>query len=294
MRHFTLIITLLFFAAIAQGQKIYLDSSVYENGQLESKGLYYQMGNNSWQWGVWEYWYENAKKKLDLWSDKTKTRYLNMWLPNGTQILNSGNGYYYSIEPDSNKDDSLVYQIKDSTKSGEFKRFRSYANRPYFLIETGFYENEKETGIWYFRDTVLKTTIITTYKNGQQNGVEIHYFMDGKLKDSVNFLNGKQEGNYKEFSNNGIVIKDCNYKGGRLNDYYKEYYPKGQLKLQGQYTQGNGYIKVSILSIGINGSRFLTKNRFIEDKPLKQGIWKYFNDKGQLIRTEKYLNDKPL
>jgi antitoxin component YwqK of YwqJK toxin-antitoxin module len=292
MRHFTIVISFLFFSIITQGQKTYVDSSVYENGQLENKGLYYQVDKHSWQWGVWDYWYEDGKKKLELLSDTTKTRYINMWLPNGTQILKSGNGYYYSIEPDSDKDDSLVYQIKDSIKSGEFKRFRSYTNKPYFLIETGFYENEKETGIWQFRDTVLKTRIVSTYKNGEQNGLEIHYYLDGKLKDSVNFLNGRENGNYKAFSQKGLLIKDCNYKGGNLIDNYKEYYANGQLKLQGQYTQGNGYIKVSIISIGRSKNRIRTENRFRKDKPLKQGTWKYFSDKGQLQRTEKYLNDK--
>ncbi len=273
-----------------------MDSSVYENGQVESKGLYYQVDNQSWQWGIWEYWYEDGKKQLELWSDTVKTRYINMWLPDGTQILKSGNGYYYSIEPQPELDDSLVYEIKDSVKSGVVRRFRSYTNNPYFLIETGFYENEKQTGVWHFRDTVLKTTLLRTYKNGERNGLEVRYFMNGQIKDSVDYLDDRENGNYRAYSEKGILTKDCNYKGGRLIGYFKEYFPNGKLKVQGQYTQAKGYIKVHMISIGRGNSKRNSRivNRLIDNKPLKQGVWKFYNDQGKLLKTEKYLNDKKI
>ncbi|MGC4104054.1 toxin-antitoxin system YwqK family antitoxin [Ferruginibacter sp.] len=287
-------IAFLFFFKIASGQKTYLDSSLYDNGQLERKGLYYQVGNQSWQWGIWEYWYEDGKKQLEVWEDTVKTRYINMWAPDGTQILRSGNGYYYSIEPQPELTDSLVYEIKDSIKSGIIRRFRSYGSNPYFLVETGFYENEKEAGVWHFKDTVLKTTLLRTYKNGEQNGLEVSYFMNGKVKDSVNYFNDRENGNYKAYSEQGILIKDCNYKGGRLIDYFKEYFTNGQLRIEGQYTQAKGYIKVRLISIGRGNGKMNSRivDRLIDNKPLKQGVWKYYNEQGKLVKTEKYLNGK--
>lgn len=279
----------------SQAQTTYLDSSVYENGQLERKGLYYQTGNRSRQWGIWEYWYEDGEKELELWSDTIKTKYINMWLPNGEQILKSGNGFYYSIEPGGDFLDSLVYEIKDSIKRGVVKRFRSYANDPYFLVETGFYKNEKESGVWHFRDTVLKTTLLRTYENGKQNGVEISFYLNGKIKDSLNYFNGQENGNYKEYSKKGYLIKDCNYKGGKLIDTYKEYFLNGRLKIKGQYTQGAGYIVVNRVTVGRSSTHKVTPtNRFTKNKPMKQGVWKYFNNQGQLIRTETYVDDKIL
>lgn len=293
MRHLTIIISVLFFSTITQGQKTHVDSSVYENGQLESKGLYYQVDNQSWQWGVWDYWYEDGKKKLELWSDTVKTRYINMWLQNGNQILKNGKGFYYEIEPDYKKNDSIIYQIQDSIKNGEARRYRSYNDSPYFLVETGYYENEKETGIWHFKDSVLKTVLLSSYKDGKQNGVEIDYFLNGKIKDSINYLNDRQDGNYKAYTENGILIKDCNYRNGYLIDSYKEYYTNGIIKVQGQYSQTKGYIKVNLVNASATGKmKVRTVDRLIDNKPLKQGVWKYYNSKGQLMKTEKYVNDK--
>jgi antitoxin component YwqK of YwqJK toxin-antitoxin module len=296
MRHITIIITFFLLTLNIQGQRMYLDSTFYANGQLESKGIYCEIDSQRWQCGFWEYWYEDGKKYLEEWADSVKTLYINMWLPDGRQIVKSGNGFHYYIERQSELKDSLVYEIKDGTRSGSIKRFRSYANNLYFLVETGYYENNKETGVWNFRDTVLKTTLLRTYKNGRQNGLEASYFSGGQLKDSVNYYDNEKKGNYRAYSEQGILLKDYNYNGGRLTSYFKEYHPNGNIKIEGNYTQAKGYIKVRMISRGRGNSKKTSKiiDHLIDNKPLKQGLWKFYDEDGRQIKTENYLNNKKI
>src|SRR5689334_17934020 len=95
------LITLLstFFSISSIGQEIRLDSSLYEDGQLEYKGTYLYRNNSGFQYGLWQYWYEDGKKKLEFLGDSLQDKYINMWAGDGKQILKDGQGFYYSIEP---------------------------------------------------------------------------------------------------------------------------------------------------------------------------------------------------
>lgn len=273
-------------------QETYIDSSVYDNGNLEYKGMRYKGENGDYQIGLWQYWYEDGHKELESFEDTSNTsRNINMWSADGVQILKDGRGYYYSIEPQSELTDSLVFQIKDSIKQGEFKRYRSY-HGDYFLVETGMYENEKQSGKFSFRDTVLKVIQVRYYADDKQNGTESNYYYNGKLKDSVNYLNDNEEGEYKEYSKDQILIKSCSYHQGRLIGNYSEYYNSGKLKLKGKYIQGLGYEKIHVIGIVRNGKIYeRTETRLINDKPLKQGRWICYDECGKIIKKLNYYRN---
>lgn len=120
-----------------------MDSSLYENGRLESKGVYLYRDGSGFQYGLWQYWYEDGKKKLEFLGDSLQDKYINIWAGDGKQMLKDGQGFYYSIGPQPELTDSLVYQITDSIKHGEYKRYRSWYDKPYYLVETGQYDKHE-------------------------------------------------------------------------------------------------------------------------------------------------------
>jgi len=294
MRTFITLLNILFTIS-SIGQEIRLDSLVYENGQLEYKGAYLYRDNSGFQYGLWQYWYEDGKKKLEFLGDSLQDKYINMWTGDGKQILKDGQGFYYSIEPQPELTDSLVYQIIDSIKHGEYKRYRSWYNKPYYLVETGQYDShEKQIGKFVFEDTALKVKRVQFFLNGIENGTRQYYYPKGQLKDSVTYADDKSNGDYKLYSDKGVLLKECSYREGNFIGNYVEYYPSGKLKISGQYVQGKGYIKVYIRTLGGFKNKDRVENRLIPNKALKHGTWIYYNSQGKVIKKEKYNRDKKL
>ena len=94
------------------------------------------------QFGLWKFWYESGQPKLEvLYTGQRKEyRYINMWTPNGIQILTSGSGIYYNVEHISDVSDSTVYIVIDSIL-GEFSQYRKWHKFPkyddYYLVSNG-------------------------------------------------------------------------------------------------------------------------------------------------------------
>lgn len=270
-----------------------MDSSLYENGRLESKGVYLYRDGSGFQYGLWQYWYEDGKKKLEFLGDSLQDKYINMWAGDGKQMLKDGQGFYYSIGPQPELTDSLVYQITDSIKHGEYKRYRSWYDKPYYLVETGQYDkHEKRVGKFVFEDTALKVKRVQYFGNGFENGTRQYYYPNGQLKDSVAYVDDKPNGEYKLYSDKGVLLKECSYRNGSLTGNYAEYYPSGNPKVMGQYVQGKGYIKVHIRTLGGFKTRDRVEKRLIPNKALKQGTWTYYNAQGKVSKKEKYNRDK--
>ncbi|MGF6906853.1 toxin-antitoxin system YwqK family antitoxin [Fusobacterium sp. PH5-44] len=69
------------------------------------------------------------------------------------------------------------------------------------------------------------------------------------------------DGPFRYYYDNGALKSTGTYKNGNLNILYVEYHPNGRKKVEGSYDNGK-----------------------------KIGIWKYFDDKGQLENEESFLN----
>lgn len=117
--------------SFGQTTKSYEHIEKYPNGNIKEKGYWIPnadiekldpMTTHCIQYkniGYWEYWYENGNKKLEIIYGE-KTRYINMWYSDGTQILKNGNGYYPCFPDNPLSDPKMVYVIKDSIKTNQF------------------------------------------------------------------------------------------------------------------------------------------------------------------------------
>lgn len=288
MRHF-LILWILLVPLFSLSQTTKTDFDYYENGQVHWKGELQLKDNGYSPIGLWQYWHEDGKLKLETWDDgKSKTKYVNMWLPAGEQILKSGYGTMYEVWPGGDQEaDSTIFEIKDSIKQGSAKIYRLYKEGSYFFVMAGQYDqNSEETGKWTYRDTVHGNSFECYYLHGKKNGLNKTFYLNEVLKDSGQYKNDYEEGEWKYFDSTGKVTKQCSFADGNLIGAYKEFYPNGKLKISGRYRQAEGLIKVSSRSITSGKRRVYNKK--IHNKEYKTGQWIYYDNKGKILRKESF------
>lgn len=285
----SIILWTLFIPILSFGQQTKTDYDYYENGQVHWKGELVLKGNAYSQIGLWQYWHEDGKLKLETWNDgKSRTKYTNMWLPTSEQILKNGQGYMYEVWPGGEQEaDSTIYEVKDSIKQGFAKVFRLYKGGRYFFVMDGQYDqNSEKTRKWTYRDTVNGNAFECYYLNGKKNGLYTRFYLNGTLKDSGQYRNDYEDGEWKYFDANGTLTKECTFKVGKLIGAYREYFPNGKIKVEGEYRQAEGTIKVTAISVG-SGKRRVYEKR-IQNKEYKTGKWTYYDRNGSIVKTEQY------
>ena len=163
------------------------------------------------------------------------------------------------------KFDSLNYQIK---YDGIY--FTYYPNGNIRAI--GFNKNNRRQGKWRYM-----------YDNG--NILALKYFKNG-------YCYGKWITYYKS-PKNQIFIKG-RYSKNAKKGVWKEYYPNGVLKKKYEYNKGIKAVYVTYDNIDslqkIFPDEYLEAYAMAREYPYnyKTGIWKYYSDKGKLIKKEFY------
>jgi antitoxin component YwqK of YwqJK toxin-antitoxin module len=283
------ILWILLFPYLSFSQKTKTDYDYYGNGQVHWKGELLINGNSYSPIGLWQYWHEDGRLKLETWDDtSSKTKYVNMWLPTGEQTLKNGQGFMYEVWPGGDQEaDSTVYEVKDSIKHGHARVYRLYKDGSYFFVMEGRLDgNSQRTGKWTYRDTIHGNAFETYYEDDKENGSYKRFYLNGSAREIGQNKNDQEEGEWKYFNLKGTLIKECSYKSGNLIGIYREYYDNGQLKVDGAYRQGEGVIKVGSRSASTGATR--TYNKKILNKEYKTGKWTQYNSSGKILKTEQY------
>lgn len=252
----------------------------------------YKRGNNVTEnrdIGLFTYRYANSIIKLQYYQNDTTTYWLTMNSSNGESYLKNGSGYL--IELDSSKGhadfiDSLVYQISDSFKSGDFKRFRKYKSEDYSKIETGQYNKNKMEGMWKCEIAKFNYKCLITYTNDKFHGkYELHSPIDQRFE-TGNFSLGVREGTWVYYDSLGRKVKVINYRQGREFGEYIEFYGNGLEKVKGNYIQIPGKIDQGYIAVGTGNSH--TEKIRIQNKPVRNGDWFYYGEIGNVVKKVRY------
>ncbi len=274
-------------------QTIEPDLEYYNSGQLKWKGQKYcvtvKEDKECKPIGFWVHYYKIGEKKLETLTsinqNKTiaSTRYINMWQQDGYQILKNGVGFYFEKENRGGGNfDSLTYQVKDSLFNGSFTCYRKQKGSNYYLVEVGQYSDSKRHGIFKLRDTVQLIEEETTY-DVKNTTIYKSFHPNFKLKEEGKMIDGKKEGLNKTYNDKGVLVKETNYKNDAEFGDYKEYHDNGTIKTKGQYKHIKGFINVS--TFDPSGNERVRKTPS-DNIPQKTGEWKYFDEKGNAIKTE--------
>lgn len=153
---------------------------------------------------------------------------------------------------------------------------------------------------------------VATYKDGKINGSYKEYNDKSIVLVETEKKEGKFDGAYKNYFDNGNLRSSGVYKNGNKVGHWSYYWENGSLYSEGEYVYGyyNVYINTDeIIFKDSNDVRIIKKEKIntgnmniLKDEDLccvypakfylKNGIWKYYDENGVLIREEKWRNGK--
>jgi antitoxin component YwqK of YwqJK toxin-antitoxin module len=162
--------------------------------------------------------------------------------------------YYYET--------AKLQTIATYSDNGTLCKTVSYFGNGTKLAE-GDYLNRKKDGKWIFYDGYSNVIAVDYYKNDKRHGQCMTYLPTGELIEEINYDNGVQHGMWKRYFSNGNLHFQGNVVKGKWQGPYVFNYPDGKKQVAGVYEQS-----------------------------LKQGDWLYYDDKGQLIKVETFVEGK--
>jgi len=203
------------------------------------------------------------------------------------------NGFVVFYYPNGTKSSEGL--MKDGKPDGFWKTFYETGN----LKSEGNRVDFELDGLWKFYNDSSKLQVSIEYRNGRKNGLKTtyasdgymtelfendvkqgnttYYYPEGKIKMFIPFVNGLEDGISKEFSQDGTVITYMEYKKGfmisreRINRKDRKGWKQGRWK----FFYDNGLVKLD----GV----------YKDNK--RNGYFKEYDEKGQLLTVKKFVND---
>ncbi len=193
-----------------------------------------------------------------------------------------------NTEIDSNGYNKIYYpngkllsegHLKKGRPEGYWKTYYTNGN----LKSEGNRKNHLLDSTWIFYNLKGDTIEKINYLLGKKNGYHIRFYINpdnpintGNFKSKELYVQNKKEGRSYYYYENGDIHKIINYSNNKKEGIAKEFASNGRLITLMNYRDDKIY----------NIERI---NRFNE-KGLKHGIWKFFNDDDRVIRIESYKN----
>ena len=160
--------------------------------------------------------------------------------------------------------------------------------------------NGQQEGYWkyyYKKNGQLKRA--GSYKNGSLDGFWKYYNENGQLTHEGNFINDKTSGIWEFYYKNGKLRRTGEYIDGKENGFWKAYYETGELMSELNYviyneqTCGNPPFGTTSGTFfhGHSVSYFKNGQKKREENwkcGLEDGMFKTFNEEGQLLFIEIY------
>ena len=189
----------------------------------------------------------------------------------GTLVNGKPEGFWKTFYPSG--------QLKSAGNRKEFKLDSTWN----FYSENGLlqksidYRNDQRNGIERLYDAEGHLQEEYAYENNIKKGKARWYYDTGELKKSSQYENNKEEGKATEYDRNGRIITLLTYRNGfvyteeRINRYdeqgkrtgvWRDLYENGSLQMEGNWSVG-----------------------------MKNGVFKFYNRKGELEKLERYEND---
>jgi antitoxin component YwqK of YwqJK toxin-antitoxin module len=126
-----------------------------------------------------------------------------------------------------------------------------------------------------------------TYLNKKPEGEWIYYHSNGKKLKIENYSSGKLNGLVQIYYESGPLKAEISYQNDLIVDVYKEYYENGSVKSETSYKFGRKHGPFIELT---EDQKVRIKGQFAGNKKVEK--WLYFNEMGELAKTETYLNNE--
>ena len=127
----------------------------------------------------------------------------------------------------------------------------------------GTYLNKKKHNVWLYYNSLGKMMIKENYFRGVIDGEVIYYYDNNLISEKYTYINGLKNGEANIFYSSGLLNVTCNYLNNKLHGQAKFYYNNQSKKLESEGKYING---------------------------LKDSIWIFYNEIGDVIKMENYYN----
>jgi len=221
----------------------------YDNGNVNATGTF----KNGELSGLWKFYNYNGTPRQEInYLDKETVRILNLWDPNGNQIIENGNGTFTSFFDDTKKlqEGKVINGIKVGTwttyyQDGSVQEVGEFVDDKYIVksvwdkkdglivqngngnytiffedsnieLEKGQFKNGLRNGTWlvyYPNSTSIQQE--SNYKNGKLEGRSVVYYMNGNILSEGNFIADKQVGEWKWYYESGLIQSTISYEDNR-------------------------------------------------------------------------------
>ena len=172
-------------------------------------------------------WREENPNLEEQLIDELKLKIENTWLYNNGAPHKEGNAWKWFHK---NGQLSLTCEIKNGKKDGVEKGFYDNGDMRSII----HYKNGKKHGKLKFyhqyKDLVVRSNRVETYKDGKLYGEYIDYHLNNKERAKGNMLYGMMEGKWTFWYHNGKKELECEFDFGNLIDSAKIYHDNGVLK----------------------------------------------------------------
>lgn len=172
-----------------------------------------------------------------------------------------------------------IAYFKNNLQHGETKLY--YPNG--ILKEESYWKNGLLNGLSkvYYITGILNEE--SKWKEGKKDGEALIYYENGNLQQKGNWVSGKQEGLFITFYENGDTLQKGNFIKGEKNGFFRTYHEHNKIYSIIQYEndlqsgETTYYYKSGIVE---------QYGLFKDNKPI--GSWKFYNDKGELIKSKEF------
>jgi len=250
-----------------------------ENGILIILGNY-DLGSPD---GIWEYYYDNGKKKSveEVIKDST---YLRSFFENDslhTQTIKDGDGFIKSLY--TNGLAKELYTFKNGLKTGLFEERTANG----MLSISGYFNDGKKDSIWEFYSFLGKLEKKITYKNDTLDGEYLVYYKDQSINTKGYYIKGKKTGEWTWNFSNGKPEIIGSFKNGMQHGKWFYYFNNGQTSYTANFN----------LSKKDGEWVYYSKDGAIEKKGTyfndeKNGLWETWYETGAKLMTGNYKNGK--
>lgn len=184
--------------------------------------------------------------------------------------------------------------------------YQSFHRNGQLEIEMNLVKNKIE-GVrkTYFPNGQLETEY--TYKNGERDGAFKTYYANGQLEESGTMIMGKMNGENIEYYSNGILLSKGTYdESGKENGTVTKFDTEGKKYIEFTFKKGSLEKIVTfdkdekvVKTIEKSGKKIEFENYYATrrlnvkgtiNNGSRDGLWKYYDNYGNLKTTEYYVN----
>ncbi|MEE4115497.1 MAG: hypothetical protein V2I37_04980 [Marinilabiliaceae bacterium] len=282
----------------------------YNNDFLVSRERINRTDNKGLKQGDWKEFHDNGtlKKEMNYRNDLLHG-YYKEYNERGIMVLamlyDMGQLVEESVEDDpdieiKNRYDSegrLIYSgpyrkeipvgiHREYNKDGEITASRVYNDEGVVVSEGIIDEEGNKSGKWinFYPDGNIMEE--GSYQDNRKTGTWNYYSRSGKIIQKGSFRNGRNDGRWYWYYDDGNILREEDYYQGRRDGEFIEYSKTGEIISRGQYTDNEK-----------NGEWIYTVGDYREEGNyiigLRDGVWKYFDNEGNLTFKGNYLQGNP-